>query len=487
MLKDQEKIRKIAHECAKEYSALKNSGVSSGLQVPPRSWIRAWMQSNYHIIKLSGYFYRVFNEEIWHNDLNESFTTKVIKDKSGVTQEQKRNITKSDIKDVFDRKIKEILEKGGFSISRHFAEPSFPDKVGTYTATTSMLPNSERDCTLRSYRIFLGKSDQSLGTNGYNLRITVNENIEYDDLDKSNTFTIGLYWYAYESPYIHGKCSTNIPSRYFGDSKIVDNTFKVYKLDIETMKKTLLLIKRIISRKNTLNDYIKKGEIVYILNILGLSKSKNNLISESFTSKIIKDTKEKTNDDKRRELFTFPVETIEGETVYIKKSTDKGKNNLFKLLIEKGKVHIWSKYKRSDVHTHTVDDYIDRSGYDGYEYSISMFNGHTAFSSYGIPVQLTYMADYLMGGGAILKISSSYDKYDFETNTYTLTVSRGPSYGEYSCERLNFGYGHKGWFAEMSLYYKDKSNTGPRSRDGKWTHKKAKVTQKDVPWLEEIY
>jgi hypothetical protein len=61
--KDQISASKIAQKCAEDYSKLKNSGVdASGM--PPRQWIRAWMQTKYNIIKLSGYFYREFTKAL---------------------------------------------------------------------------------------------------------------------------------------------------------------------------------------------------------------------------------------------------------------------------------------------------------------------------------------------------------------------------------------------------------------------------------------
>lgn len=63
MKKDQISIQEIAKECAKDYSLLKNHGVDKDA-CPPRQWIRAWMQTNYNIIKLSGYFYREFEKAL---------------------------------------------------------------------------------------------------------------------------------------------------------------------------------------------------------------------------------------------------------------------------------------------------------------------------------------------------------------------------------------------------------------------------------------
>ena len=72
MEKDQISIQEIAKECAKDYSMLKNHGIDKH-NCPPRQWIRAWMQTNYSIIKLSGYFYREFETAlVANNSMNES-------------------------------------------------------------------------------------------------------------------------------------------------------------------------------------------------------------------------------------------------------------------------------------------------------------------------------------------------------------------------------------------------------------------------------
>lgn len=61
----------IIQRCANDYRLLKSNGMGGDLV--PRNFIRAWMQTNYDIFKLSGYFYRMFNA-IVSNDtgLNES-------------------------------------------------------------------------------------------------------------------------------------------------------------------------------------------------------------------------------------------------------------------------------------------------------------------------------------------------------------------------------------------------------------------------------
>ena len=70
--KDQISIPKIAKECAKDFSLIKNSGVDK-TALPPRQWIRAWMQTHYNIIKLSGYFFREFKKALnSKSSINES-------------------------------------------------------------------------------------------------------------------------------------------------------------------------------------------------------------------------------------------------------------------------------------------------------------------------------------------------------------------------------------------------------------------------------
>ena len=72
--KDKNQIEKIAKQCARDYSILKNKGVDPS-SVPPRQWIRAWMQTHYNIIKLSGYFFREIEKALSPKyTINEGFS-----------------------------------------------------------------------------------------------------------------------------------------------------------------------------------------------------------------------------------------------------------------------------------------------------------------------------------------------------------------------------------------------------------------------------
>lgn len=71
----------IVIQCIQDYKTIKNL---EGIEIPPRNFIRAWMQTNYKIFKLSGHFYRMFNfvvnNHILNNEndgLTESFTKKI--------------------------------------------------------------------------------------------------------------------------------------------------------------------------------------------------------------------------------------------------------------------------------------------------------------------------------------------------------------------------------------------------------------------------
>ena len=48
----------IIVKCAEDYTKLKSM---DKVETPPRDFIRAWMQINYSIFKLSGHFFRMFN------------------------------------------------------------------------------------------------------------------------------------------------------------------------------------------------------------------------------------------------------------------------------------------------------------------------------------------------------------------------------------------------------------------------------------------
>ena len=49
----------IVNACKKDYSEA--CGCETQNPKPTRAWIRAWMQSNYHMVKIPSYFYRMFS------------------------------------------------------------------------------------------------------------------------------------------------------------------------------------------------------------------------------------------------------------------------------------------------------------------------------------------------------------------------------------------------------------------------------------------
>ena len=135
-MKKDTKIIKAIVQCILEYSMLKSGNISTEIpsgvayQLPTRDFIRAWMQSHYNIIKLSGYFYRRFkkifdNVDYWkeqidqnnqnENNINETFNNDI--------QAQKDNIenTLAELGDLskqeFITKIISKLKDNGFIVN----------------------------------------------------------------------------------------------------------------------------------------------------------------------------------------------------------------------------------------------------------------------------------------------------------------------------------------------------------------------------------
>ncbi len=135
-MKKDTKIIKAIVQCILEYSMLKSGNISTEIpsgvayQLPTRDFIRAWMQSHYNIIKLSGYFYRRFkkifdNVDYWReqidqnnqneNNINETFNNEI--------QAQKDNIenTLAELDDLskqnFITKFLSKLKDNGFTVN----------------------------------------------------------------------------------------------------------------------------------------------------------------------------------------------------------------------------------------------------------------------------------------------------------------------------------------------------------------------------------
>lgn len=70
----------IIVKCAEDYAKLKST---DKVETPPRDFIRAWMQINYSIFKLSGHFFRMFNtvlkKKYDEGTISESFVHKISK------------------------------------------------------------------------------------------------------------------------------------------------------------------------------------------------------------------------------------------------------------------------------------------------------------------------------------------------------------------------------------------------------------------------
>jgi hypothetical protein len=52
---DRQEYTKLVTSCKKDYEEAVGKK-----EDPTRSWIRAWMQTNYHMVKIPSYLYRMF-------------------------------------------------------------------------------------------------------------------------------------------------------------------------------------------------------------------------------------------------------------------------------------------------------------------------------------------------------------------------------------------------------------------------------------------
>lgn len=115
----------IIKKCADDYSKIKNSSLTSGIEIPPRDFIRAWMQTNYDIIKLSGYFYRKFNSIInsypkKSGELSESFVHQTEEETEEETVKHSDDAAMDDIvlpSDKFFELMKKYLVDSGINDS----------------------------------------------------------------------------------------------------------------------------------------------------------------------------------------------------------------------------------------------------------------------------------------------------------------------------------------------------------------------------------
>ena len=95
----------IIVKCAEDYTKLKSM---DKVETPPRDFIRAWMQINYSIFKLSGHFFRMFNSVLRkkydEGVISESFVRKTSKtDKDSILDNGFVGISVKDVERFIDR------------------------------------------------------------------------------------------------------------------------------------------------------------------------------------------------------------------------------------------------------------------------------------------------------------------------------------------------------------------------------------------------
>ena len=95
----------IIVKCAEDYTKLKSM---DKMETPPRDFIRAWMQINYSIFKLSGHFFRMFNSVLRkkydEGTISESFVRKTSKtDKDSILDNGFVGISVKDVERFIDR------------------------------------------------------------------------------------------------------------------------------------------------------------------------------------------------------------------------------------------------------------------------------------------------------------------------------------------------------------------------------------------------
>lgn len=139
----------IIVKCAEDYAKLKST---DKVETPPRDFIRAWMQINYSIFKLSGHFFRMFNavlkKKYDEGTISESFVHKISKtDKESILDNGFIGISEKDVdklidahQESFDKWAKhpKSLKEGhpNVKINKGFKRQVFfgtlEDKIGCY-------------------------------------------------------------------------------------------------------------------------------------------------------------------------------------------------------------------------------------------------------------------------------------------------------------------------------------------------------------------
>lgn len=139
----------IIVKCAEDYAKLKSM---DKVETPPRDFIRAWMQINYSIFKLSGHFFRMFNavlkKKYDEGTISESFVHKISKtDKESILDNGFIGISKKYVSKLIDahqesfdkwKKHPKNLKEGHPNVrinkgeERHVFFGTLEDKIGCY-------------------------------------------------------------------------------------------------------------------------------------------------------------------------------------------------------------------------------------------------------------------------------------------------------------------------------------------------------------------
>lgn len=112
MAKDSEQFKKIIEDCIRDYKIAKGKDFTK----LDRKWIRAWMQINWQIFKISGNFYRMVKNAISNpdredHDLNEGFGSGVKKTKAKAIDDAISNFDKELTRAEFAEALKSMIPK----------------------------------------------------------------------------------------------------------------------------------------------------------------------------------------------------------------------------------------------------------------------------------------------------------------------------------------------------------------------------------------
>ena len=201
--KDKNQIEKIAKQCARDYSILKNKGVDPS-SMPPRQWIRAWMQTHYNIIKLSGYFFREIEKALSPKyTINEGFSNLGLSSKVKSKYNAIDSVDNLEVglnKTVFE-KMKKILQDNGFSLDSRPSDQdnniSYPTRCGKYTVFEYEDSFKSEKISCYDVLVYIDKIDDGVYGDEENLilEIKINPSIEVSTSPYSNKIHIGFTRY----------------------------------------------------------------------------------------------------------------------------------------------------------------------------------------------------------------------------------------------------------------------------------------------------